>query len=256
MAEDRFTFAEWKNGKALLRGSLHTSRSRSGPWFIFCHGFTGHRLGPGYLFVRMSRALAREGFSSLRFDFFGCAESEGLFHEMSIDTMKSDLLSAVRFVRRKFAPSRLILVGHSLGGMIAALCCGGAKPDGIVLLSPVADPKGLLRRRAAIMEAGPNANGYYENGPHEMAHAYLDGLKNVDPVAALADNFQGKLLLIQGDCDTSISVEESGRYVHGAHKAGIETTYHLLKGADHNYGSVSHFQTICSTLTGWAKERF
>ena len=256
MAAKRFSFTEWKNGGAVLRGSLHLTRAKGAPWFIFCHGFTGQRLGPGYFFVRLARDLAAAGFSSLRFDFSGCGESEGLFRDMTIDTMNSDLLSAVRLVRRSYAPSRIILIGHSLGGMVAGLCCGKAKPDGLVLLSPVADPQGLIRRRAAIMEAGTNARGFYENGPHEMALGFLDGLRKADPVAVVAAEFHGKLLLVQGDCDTSISVAESGRYVNAAREAGIETVYHILKSADHNYSSVSHFQTISSTVTAWAKERF
>jgi pimeloyl-ACP methyl ester carboxylesterase len=256
MAVKRFAYIEWKNGPTVLRGSLHCTHAKGGTWFIFCHGFTGHRLGPGYFFVRLARDLAKAGFSSLRFDFSGCGESEGAFRNMTIDTMKSDLLSAVRLVRRKFAPSRIILIGHSLGGMIAGLCCNKAKADGLALLSPVADPQGLIKRRAAIIEAGPNTRGFYENGPHEMAHGFLDGLKRSDPVAEVAANFHGNLLLLQGDCDVSISVVESGRYVNAARGMGIETVYHILKGADHNYSSVSHFKTISATVASWAKERF
>jgi pimeloyl-ACP methyl ester carboxylesterase len=256
MPTARFMFAEWKNTGTTIRGSLLVTRRKGAPWFVFSHGFTGHRLGPGYLFVQLSRKLAEQGVSSLRFDFSGAGESEGRFQDMTIDTMQSDLLSAVRLVRKRFSPSAVILLGHSLGGMIAGLCCTRAKPDGLVLLSPVADPQGLIRRRKAIMEAGRNTAGYYENGPHEMALSFLDGLKYIDPVAAVADHFKGKLLLLQGDNDASIAVSESSRYVHAALKTGIETVSHVLRNADHNFSSVSHFNTVCSTVTSWAKERF
>jgi uncharacterized protein len=232
------------------------ARTGKTPWFIFSHGFTGHRLGPGYLFVRMSRALAEKGISSLRFDYSGSGESEGEFQEMTIATMQADLLSAVRLVRKKFDPSAVVLCGHSLGGMIASLICADAKPSGLVLLSPVADPKGIIRRRQAIMDAGPNARGYYENGPHEMTLAFLDGLKSVDPIASLIQGFHGRLLLIQGDADASIAVNESRTYVHAAMEKGIETAYHILKNADHNYSAVTHFEKICSSVTSWAKELF
>jgi dipeptidyl aminopeptidase/acylaminoacyl peptidase len=89
-----------------------------------------------------------------------------------------------------------------------------------------------------------------------MALSFLDGLKNIDPVATVADHFKGKLLLLQGDTDASIAVSESSRYVHAALKAGIETVSHVLRNADHNYASVSHFKAVCSTVTSWAKERF
>jgi uncharacterized protein len=256
MAANRFIFTEWKNGTTVLRASLHVAKPKGGPWFLFCHGFTGTRIGPGYLFVRLSRALAEEGISSFRFDFAGCGESEGLFRDMTVDTMCADLLSAVRRLRKSFSPSRLILAGHSLGGMVAGLCCDKVKPEGLALLAPVADPEGLVRRRAAILEAGPNKQGYYENGPHEMSPAFLDGLKNLDPAAAAMERFKGSLLLLQGDNDASISVAESQRYIDAARKKGIETEYHLLRCADHNFSTVSHHAAVCSTVTSWAKERF
>jgi uncharacterized protein len=252
----RFAFVEWKNARKTIRGSLLVTRRSKAPWVVFSHGFTGHRIGPGYLFVRMSRVLAEKGISSLRFDFTGSGESEGKFQEMTIATMQADLISAVRHVRKRFAPSAVILCGHSLGGMIASLSCADAKPDGLVLLSPVADPKGIIRRRQVILDAGPNARGYFENGPHEMALAFLEGLKSVDPVSSLIQGFHGKLLLMQGDADDSISVNESRTYVHAAMKSGIETEYHILKNADHNYSTVAHFEKICSTVTSWAKELF
>jgi acetyl esterase/lipase len=186
-----------------------------------------------------------------------CAgESDGRFRDMTVDSMRSDLLSAVRLVRKRYSPSSLILLGHSLGGMIAALACVAVKPDGIVLLSPVADAQGLVKRRESILKAGPNADGLFENGPHEMALAFLDGLKSIDPVASVTGHLKGTLLLIQGDSDLSVSVSESAGYVQGAKKAGIETSYLVLKNADHNFSTVSLFKTLCSTVTSWVQERF
>jgi uncharacterized protein len=256
MRKPRFSFIEWKNAGTILRGSLLVTRPKNSVWVIFSHGFTGHRLGPGYLFVQLSRALAEAGVSSLRFDFTGAGESDGLFRDMTVDSMGSDLLSAVRLVRKRYSPSSLILLGHSLGGMIAALSCAASKPDGLVLLSPVADAQGLVRRRESTLKAGPNPDGLYENGPHEMALAFLDGLKSIDPVSAVTGHFKGPLLLIQGDSDASISVGESAGYVQGAEKSGIETSYHVLKNADHNFSTVPLFKVLCSTVTSWVKERF
>lgn len=256
MTTPRFTFVEWKNAGTTVRGSLLIARPKGSPCVVFCHGFTGHRLGPGYLFVRLSRELAEAGVSSLRFDLAGSGESEGRFSDMTIDSMRSDLLSAARLVRKRCAPSSLILLGHSLGGMIAALACAAIKPQGLVLLSPVADAQGLIMRRKAMIDAGPNSDGLYENGPHEMSLAFLDGLKSIDPVTAVTDHFRGKMLLVQGDSDTSIAVSESARYVNEALKAGIETSYHIFINADHNFSTVQHFTTLCSTITSWVKERF
>ena len=253
---EKFKFFEWNNSGKLLRGSLHITNESRAPWVIFSHGFTGQRMGPGYLFVKIARCLSEAGFSSLRFDFSGAGESDGKFSEMNVSTMESDLLCIVKRCRETFNPSSLILLGHSFGGMVSAQIAGDIGADGMILLSPVADPMGLIRRRQSLLDSGPNSRGLFENGPHEMHLSFLEMLKNIDPVKKMASNFHGPLLLIQGDNDLSISVDESGMYADAAGKAGIETEHIIIPGADHNYSRVSDVDILLSKTANWAKERF
>ena len=57
---------------------------RGGPGVVLFHGFTGDRMESHWLFVKCSRALARAGIASLRFDFYGSGESEGEFSEVTL----------------------------------------------------------------------------------------------------------------------------------------------------------------------------
>ena len=102
-----------------IRGSLHLAGPQNGVWFVFCHGFTGQRMGPGYLFVKIARELESAGVNSMRFDFTGSGESDGLFADMNVETMKSDLRRCSSLLKETHKPSKLILLGHSFGGMIA-----------------------------------------------------------------------------------------------------------------------------------------
>ncbi|MBN1575719.1 MAG: alpha/beta fold hydrolase [Chitinispirillaceae bacterium] len=239
-----------------LRGSLHSAGLPHAPCVIFCHGFTGHRFGPGYLFVKLSRTLADAGIASVRFDFCGAGESEGLFSEMHTETMMRDLRAVAADVRKRLAPARLILFGHSFGGMIAARCAKSTEADGLILLSPVGDPRGLIRQRKALLDAGTNRRGFYENGPHEMSLMFLDRLLGFDPVQELVSSFSGKMLLIHGDRDPSVSVDESYRYAAMAKEASIAAEYHLLTGADHNYSRVSDVTAVIDTTVAWIKEHY
>ena len=137
-----------------LRGVYHGTRHEGAPCVIFCHGFTGHRLGPGYLFVKCARALADGGISSVRFDFSGSGESEGVFNEMNTSTMMEDLSAVTELVRERFIPRRVFLCGHSFGGMIAARCAASLNANGLILLAPVGDPGGIVRRRSAASTLG------------------------------------------------------------------------------------------------------
>jgi uncharacterized protein len=239
-----------------IRGSYHGSAASHAPVVIICHGFTGQRFGPGYIFVKISRALADAGVASLRFDFTGAGESEGSFSNMNTATMLADCATVASEVYRRFSPDKLILCGHSFGGMIAARSAGNAHACGLILLSPVGDPSGLIHRRKMLLDAGPNDAGFYENGPHEMSISFLDSLRGFDPVADFEASYSGKLLLIQGDRDLSITVDESYRYITAAQKKSVPTAYHLLQGSDHNYSRVSDVTMVTTTVVSWIKEHF
>ncbi len=213
-------------------------------------------MGPGYLFVKMARQLHSCGFSCLRFDFRGSGESDGLFRDMTVKTMEQDIDFILSELKSRYVPSKLILLGHSFGGMIAAMHASSADAQGLILLAPVGNQEGLIQRRKELIEAGANSEGLYENGPHEMSIEFLDALRGFDPVELCCSTYKGKILLLQGDQDLSISVDESKRYIISAEKTGIDTEYHVLEGADHNFSKVSYVKTVISTVCDWTKEHF
>lgn len=252
-----FEYFEWKySGNEILRGSIHQSNNTSAPWVVFCHGFTGQRMGPGYLFVKLARQLHSCGFSCLRFDFRGSGESDGLFRDMTVKTMEQDIEFILNELRSRYTPSKLILLGHSFGGMVAAMHAGSAGAQGLILLAPVGNPEGLIQRRKELLEAGANSDGFYENGPHEMCIEFLDALRGFDPVKRCCSSYRGKMLLLQGDQDLSISLDESKRYITSAEKTEIDTEYHVIEGADHNFSKVSYVKIVISTVCDWTKEHF
>jgi pimeloyl-ACP methyl ester carboxylesterase len=213
-------------------------------------------MGPGYLFVKISRHLSALGFSSARFDFCGSGESDGFFHEMSVATMQTDLLAVTLKLKQQVNTGPMIIVGHSFGGMIAALCTDQIKPDGLVLISPVGNPGQIADKKKELIKSAPNGEGFIEYGPHEMNPEGFKDLLTLDPVNYITQHFKGKLLVVQGSTDHSIPVEESKLYVDSARKAGIITDYHLLNGADHNYSRVGDVKMLCQIISSWLKERF
>ena len=77
---------ELQSGELTLRGMLHIPEGITGKIHMVCifHGFTGNKMEPHFIFVKLSRMLAAKGIASVRFDFGGSGESDGDFVDMTI----------------------------------------------------------------------------------------------------------------------------------------------------------------------------
>jgi hypothetical protein len=252
-----FTFFELKNRyDRTIRGSVHSvdTAETPGSLFIFAHGLTSQRMGPEYLFVKISRFLAANNIASVRFDFTGAGESDGEFCDMSLDTMIGDLLMVTNHFRRILKPLKVYLLGHSLGGMVTALSVKDIQPDGIVLLAPVADTKKFFTERKVMSQIGPNSSGLFEYGPHELSPTVFDSLQKVNPTVFLSENLKGRMLLIQGSSDPTVTPEESWLYINEGKRSGVSGEYTLIEGANHNFTRVNDIRNLCQTILSWTKE--
>jgi dipeptidyl aminopeptidase/acylaminoacyl peptidase len=254
---NNFTFFELKNSyDRIIRGSVHSVGTETpDTLFIFSHGLTSQRMGPEYLFVKISRFLAANNIASVRFDFTGSGESDGEFCDMSLDTMKCDLLTVTNHFKRTLKPSKVFLLGHSIGGMVVALSVKEILADGIVLIAPVADTRKFFTERKVMSQIGVNSRGFFEYGPHELSPNVFDALQNVNPSVFLSENFKGKMLLIQGSSDPTVLPEESLLYINESKRSGVSGEYTLIQGANHNFTRVDDVNNLCQTILSWTKEQ-
>jgi esterase/lipase len=249
-----FQFAEWQNKNKYIRASLYIAQNKHAPWVIMCHGFTSHRIGPNYFFTGIAQYCASHGISVNAFDFGGCGESDGNFSDITITSLCSDLVSAYKYVQKRFSPSRILLLGHSFGGTIAVLTAPSLAIDGLILISPLADTKKHAQSHEHILTHGADDSGCYEYGPHELKINFLKELKESDPVNALSKKVTNNIIFFQGDCDEQISMQESSAYSDRVKELGIEPVYHIIPGADHRYSTVKGRKFLQQTVVTWIKE--
>ena len=84
-----------------LRGMLHIPDNAPGKVPVVCifHGFTGTKVEPHFIFVKLSRRLEKTGIASLRFDFGGSGESDGDFEDMTILTELDDAKAILDYAK-------------------------------------------------------------------------------------------------------------------------------------------------------------
>ena len=85
-------------------------------FIICCHGLYSSKDSKKY--VEISALACKNGFSSVRFDFRGCGESQGNFYESTLSNRLRDLHEVVEYVMQNYNAS-ISLIGSSFGGMVA-----------------------------------------------------------------------------------------------------------------------------------------
>src|SRR2546428_9609635 len=144
-----------------LNGVLYVAQGRGAhPTVVFLHGFPGDEKN-----ADLAQAVRRAGFNALVFYYRGSWGSPGVY---SYSHVLEDVTAALRWLREpatadslRVDPERLILVGHSFGG-VAALYTA-ATTEKVAAVAALA-PGGLGRRGAAMRGTGAVAEGGERRG--------------------------------------------------------------------------------------------
>jgi acetyl esterase/lipase len=131
--------------------------------------------------------------------------------------------------------ARVVVIGHSAGGQLG-LCMGATPPvTAVVSLAGVCDLQSAAHERI-----GQDATVEFMGGtPSERPDAY----DVADPLAQLPSGVRS--LLVHGDADGRVPVQQSRRYARAAQAAGDSCELLELRGVD-------HFAVIDPRTAAWA----
>jgi dienelactone hydrolase len=215
-------------------GVLHVPERTPAPGVIMCHGFTGHKAEIHRLFVGAARDFCQHGLTVLRFDFRGSGDSAGEFREMTVSREIADAEAAFGFLaaRPEIDPSRLGVLGLSLGGCVAACLAGREqRVRALALWAPVARVNRLIDRVAP------------EFGSHQvldmqgwaLGRAFLDDLHSIDPLKEI-EGYHGPSLVVHGTADESVPPSDGSDYRVAL---GGRCRLHHVQSADHVFSSLT-----------------
>jgi len=251
---------QWKSGGQKLAATAHLpcSPKKKHPAVLFCHGFTGDRIEQRYIFVRASRNLAVSGIGSLRFDYRGCGESEGLFKDFTLLDYIEDAETALDQLKSLAGvdADRLGILGYSLGGCVAAeILSRHPEIKASVLWSPVAFPKDLFSERAREMrQPGPSTKkDFIEYDGWAIGTDFIRSLEKIEPVKSLA-RYPGPALLCHGAQDSVVDPSHSRAYAQA--RTGLDqiTDILLLPESNHGYKPLKEDETLLKQTTSWFKQ--
>ena len=116
------TAVQFGPGEALVGVITEPEAAGDGrlPAFVFLNAGVTHRVGPSGLYVRLARALAEEGFASLRFDFSGIGDSWVRTDDLPPgEAVFAEVRDALDFLQRTRGIDTFVLIGICSGATIA-----------------------------------------------------------------------------------------------------------------------------------------
>jgi putative redox protein len=218
---------------------------------VFAHCFTCTKQSRAAISV--SRALARQGIATLRFDFTGLGASEGEFGRAGFAADIADLIAVAGHLHDRFG-SRVLLVGHSLGGaavlaaaselgadIVAAIATIGAPSDVPHVLHIIEGDHDAIRR---------DGEGQVTIGGKSFAlsREFLERTEAVD-LLDLVKALRVPYLVLHSPTDTIVGVEHAGA-LFGA--AFHPKSFVSLAGADHLLTDPADAEFTASMIAAWA----
>ena len=219
---------------------------------ILMHGFLCTR--KAILIGFLSRFLVREGYAVLRFDFDGYGESDGKQEANTVPGMIQDANAVWEYAATLPFVGRIILLGHSQGGVVAGMLAGrlektGTPPSALILLAPGSALKDFaLRGRFLTARCNPadppdtiNLYGF------RMGRNYILTAQTL-PIEEESSWYTGPVCLLHGTLDHIIPISCS----EGYHQSYQNSKFFRIRGAGHLF--LFHHRKIRRLILDFLRE--
>lgn len=234
-----------------LYGELHIPDNVPATAILICHGMNSQ----GFHLLRIYSLLAREarkdGFVTFLFDFRGVGKSHGKF-DYGLGEQQ-DVLCALNYLvsRPEVDPTRIFVVGHSLGGAVSLYALRHEnRVEGLVLWSVPKNHrynvrKFIIRTRGKLglyrfmilswIDKHLSVSRCFKLEVYGIALRLRDvreKLMKLDECEAVSKLNNVSLLVIIGEADVIVGVDEAQEVFASAHEPKSLLT---IRSADHTY---------------------
>lgn len=181
------------------------------PMVILMHGiFASQRITP---MPTIARQLAQAGIASIRFNFGGHWSSEGEMVKMTIENEIAEATAMWRYACSLPYVSKIGLLGHSQGGVVASMTAGRIaasgsqkQPYGLVLIAPASVLKTACNQGSMLGATfdPKNPPEYIKCfGMMKVSREYILSTQQLD-IYGTAEAYNGPVRIIHGSDDTLV----------------------------------------------------
>jgi len=234
-------------------GMLHKPGGDRLPAIILFHGCTGSKLEDHWLFVKLARALAADGFMVLRFDFRYSGDSDGNFDDMTLSGEISDGLRSVRYLVDDCGadPERIGILGLSMGAAVAAIVAGRLREriGSCVLMNPVGRPVEDLSAFAMVKNVDVSSFPIEFNS-FLFGRQFFEDLSSHTPLEEIK-HAVCPVLIVSGTQDATINPVRSQEYFNVLVDSGRTAELYVIDGADHTFRAVRWERELINRVSHW-----
>jgi uncharacterized protein len=214
---------------------------------VLGHGVTGHKDRP--FLVEMAEGWAAMGLNVLRLSWSGNGESAGAFADSHITKEVADLDTVLATLTA--AGFDITYIGHSMGGAVGVK--RAAQDPRIRQLVSLA---GIVHTRSfaenAFGHLVPGEGLMFDKPGLVLPAAYMADLRGIDSVIAEVDRIRVPWLLVHGDADPVVPIQDS-RDAYA--RATGDKTLVELPGVDHLFAP-NAIPEVVKTVGNWCHDRF
>lgn len=220
---------------------------------VLFHGFMKNcGREPDSLILQLSEALNRCGIATVRIDFAGQGESDGMSEDMSVLSELMDASCILRYAKQLPGVRHLFVHGQSQGGVVASMIAGIYPDlvDKLVLTAPAATLKddaihGHLMDITYNPDSIPDVQTVLG---HRVGGFYLRTNQKL-PIYEWAGFYKGPVMILHAEGDETVDNRASVKY----HETYMNSKLHILPGGNHPLsGEVRQtvLSMVCDFLTG------
>jgi pimeloyl-ACP methyl ester carboxylesterase len=213
---------------------------------ILIHGFLSNMNSA--LFEHIHDSLSMSEFATLRFDLRGCGKSDDA--PISLD-QRIDVQTAIDFCIQE-GYQRIVLIGHSLGGLYALQAQHEAIITRIGLASVTSSPSNnwgvFTPEEQNRMRSGKDIVKEVDSGSRKryvISASYVSQRQAVDQ-GELMMKISEPVLLIHGGDDHVVEAENS---IEAAPLLPANSDVRVIRRADHWFNE--YFDEVCSLIIEW-----